>query len=215
MIRIYRYCSSLVLAVSATAAVLLTQCSPEQTYSSAGRGSANPPASASGTGAGASPTHQAMNDKPSKRVEKSEKEWEKTLTPEQFRVTRKQGTEMAFGEAYRKFEAEGEGAYHCVCCGSELFTSNEKFHSGCGWPSFYDQSKAKNVIERVDNSHGTRRVEVVCGVCDAHLGHVFDGEGFKTPTDRRYCINGAAITFVPPGGLPPVPTGVQPPREDE
>lgn len=137
------------------------------------------------------------------KVVKTEDEWRKLLTPEQFAITRKAGTERPNGPAYEKFEKEGEGAYHCVCCGVELFTSNEKFHSGCGWPSFYDASKAKNVLEKVDNSHGMRRVETVCKRCDAHLGHVFDGEGYKTPTDRRFCINGAALVFVPKGGTPP------------
>ncbi len=137
------------------------------------------------------------------KVMKSDEEWRKRLTPEQFAVTREAATERPFGAAYEKFNAEGEGAYYCVCCGAELFTSSEKFHSGCGWPSFYDQSKAKNVLQRVDDSLGMRRVEVVCKRCDAHLGHVFDKEGYKTPTDRRFCINGAALLFVPKGGVAP------------
>lgn len=137
------------------------------------------------------------------KVIKSDEDWRKVLTDEQFRVTRKAGTERPNGEEYAKFNAQGEGTYYCVCCGAELFTSNEKFHSGCGWPSFYDQSKAKNITEKKDMSHGMLRIEVVCKVCDAHLGHVFDGEGFKTPTDRRYCINGVAMTFVEKGGKAP------------
>jgi peptide-methionine (R)-S-oxide reductase len=137
------------------------------------------------------------------KVIKTDEEWRKKLTPEQFAITRRAGTERAHGPAYEKFEKEGEGTYYCVCCGGELFTSKEKFHSGCGWPSFYDASKANNVLERVDNSHGMRRVETVCKRCEAHLGHVFDGEGYKTPTDRRFCINGAALVFVPKGGTPP------------
>ena len=141
------------------------------------------------------------------KVTKSEDDWRKLLTDEQFRVTRKAGTERAHGEEYAKFNAQGEGTYYCVCCASELFTSNEKFHSGCGWPSFYDQSKAKNILEKKDTSHGMIRIEVVCKVCDAHLGHVFEGEGFKTPTDRRYCINGVAMTFVEKGGKAPEPKG--------
>src|SRR5690349_19559474 len=84
------------------------------------------------------------------KVVKSEEEWRKLLSPEQFAVTRHAATEAPFGPAYEKFNSEGEGTYYCVCCGAELFTSNEKFHSGCGWPSFYDPSKAKNVLERQD-----------------------------------------------------------------
>jgi peptide-methionine (R)-S-oxide reductase len=137
------------------------------------------------------------------KVTKTDEEWRKKLTPEQFAITRRAGTERANGAAYEKFEKEGEGTYYCVCCGGELFTSKEKFHSGCGWPSFYDSSKSNNVLERVDESHGMRRVETVCNRCEAHLGHVFDGEGYKTPTNRRFCINGAALVFVPKGGTPP------------
>jgi peptide-methionine (R)-S-oxide reductase len=136
-------------------------------------------------------------------VVKSDEEWLKVLTPEQFRVTRLGGTEPPNGPAYHQFEKQGEGTYYCVCCGAELFTSDKKFHSGCGWPSFSDASKAKNVLEKPDNSHGMKRVETVCKRCDAHLGHVFDGEGFGTPTDRRFCINAAALNFVPKGGKAP------------
>jgi peptide-methionine (R)-S-oxide reductase len=136
-------------------------------------------------------------------IVKTEEDWKKILTDEQFQVTRMRGTERPFGKIYEEFEKQGEGTYYCVCCGAELFTSSEKFHSGCGWPSFYDASKAKNVLERADNSHGMRRVETVCKRCDAHLGHVFEGEGFKTPTDRRFCINGIALKFVPKGGEAP------------
>ncbi|MES2597409.1 MAG: peptide-methionine (R)-S-oxide reductase MsrB [Verrucomicrobiota bacterium] len=131
----------------------------------------------------------------------SEADWKKRLTEEQYRVTRTAGTERPNGAEYEKFNSQGDGTYYCVCCGVELFTSSEKFHSGCGWPSFYDQSKAKNVKETVDpDGH---RVEVTCKRCDAHLGHVFEGEGFKTPTNRRFCINGVAMKFVEKGGEAP------------
>jgi len=140
---------------------------------------------------------------PKPEIVKSENDWQKMLTPEQFQVTRMRGTERPNGAAYEEFEKQGEGTYYCVCCGAELFTSKEKFHSGCGWPSFYDSSKAKGVLEKTDNSHGMKRIETVCKRCDAHLGHVFEGEGFKTPTDRRFCINGVALKFVPKGGEAP------------
>jgi len=130
-------------------------------------------------------------------VVKTDAEWRKLLTPEQYRITRQGGTERAFGKAYEEFHHHQEGMYFCVGCGAELFTSNEKFDSGCGWPSFYDPSKAKNITEHVDVSAGMVRTEVVCTVCDAHLGHVFVGEGYKTPTDKRYCINAAALRYVP------------------
>lgn len=134
-------------------------------------------------------------------VVKTEQEWKKKLTEDQFHVTREKGTERPFGATYEEFNKQGDGAYHCVCCGAELFTSGEKFHSGCGWPSFYDQSKAKNVKETVDaDGH---RIEVTCKRCGAHLGHVFDKEGFGTPTDRRFCINGVALNYVAKGGKAP------------
>lgn len=135
----------------------------------------------------------------------SDEEWKKRLTAEQFAVARGAGTERPFGLIYETFEKQGEGTYYCVCCGVELFTSNEKFHSGCGWPSFYDASKAKNVLERRDVSAGMVRIETVCKRCDAHLGHVFEGESVSkdTPTNRRFCINGVALKFVEAGGKAP------------
>ncbi len=140
---------------------------------------------------------------PKPEIVKTDDEWKKLLTVEQYEVTRQRGTERPFGDIYKEFEKQGEGTYYCVCCGAELFTSKEKFHSGCGWPSFYDSSKAKGVLERADDSHGMHRVETLCKRCGAHLGHVFEGEGFKTPTDRRFCINGVALKFVPKGGAAP------------
>jgi peptide-methionine (R)-S-oxide reductase len=89
------------------------------------------------------------------------------------------------------------GKYICAGCDTELFSSNEKFDSKCGWPSFYDPSKAKNVKTSVDYHLGYPRTEVLCAVCDGHLGHVFTGEGFDTPTDKRYCINGTVLKFIP------------------
>lgn len=138
-------------------------------------------------------------------IKLSEAEWKKRLNDEQYRVTRTAGTERPFGKVYEEFEKQGEGTYYCVCCGVELFTSKEKFHSGCGWPSFYDASKAKNVVERSDNSHGMIRVETLCKRCGAHLGHVFEGESVSaaTPTKRRFCINGVALQYVPAGGKAP------------
>lgn len=135
----------------------------------------------------------------------SEDEWKQRLTPEQYAVTRLAGTERPFGAIYEEFEKQGAGTYYCVGCGAELFTSKEKFHSGCGWPSFYDASSAKNVVERADHSHGMIRVETLCKRCGAHLGHVFEGESVSaaTPTKRRFCINGVALHYVPAGGTPP------------
>lgn len=153
--------------------------------------------------AGEDATQKPAMSEPKPEVVKTDDEWMKKLTQDQFYVTRKRGTERPFGQTYEEFNKQGEGTYYCVCCGVELFTSGEKFHSGCGWPSFYDQSKAKNVLERPDVSHGMVRIEVVCKRCGAHLGHVFEGEGYKTPTDRRFCINGVALKFVEKGGAAP------------
>lgn len=134
---------------------------------------------------------------PEGKVVKTDEEWKKLLTPEQYYILRESGTERAYGEVYKQFKEQGEGAYHCAGCGALLFSSKEKFDSKCGWPSFYDPAKAENVTLKRDTSAGMVRIEVVCAKCDGHLGHVFEGEGFDTPTDKRYCINGVGLKFVP------------------
>jgi peptide-methionine (R)-S-oxide reductase len=131
------------------------------------------------------------------KVIKSDDEWGRELSPEQFHVLREAGTERPFGPAYEEFKREGAGIYVCGGCGAALFSSNEKFDAHCGWPSFYDPANARNVRTREDTSHGVKRTEVLCAMCDGHLGHLFSGEGFPTPTNQRYCINGAALKFIP------------------
>jgi peptide-methionine (R)-S-oxide reductase len=131
------------------------------------------------------------------KVTKTEAEWRAQLTPEQFHVLREAGTERPFGQVYKEFSKQGGGTYYCAGCNAELFSSDHKFDSHCGWPSFYDPANAKNVTLHEDYAMGMKRVEVRCAVCDGHLGHVFTGEGFNTPTDKRYCINGVALKFVP------------------
>ena len=134
---------------------------------------------------------------PAGQVVKTEEEWKKLLSPEQYRILRESGTERPNGPVYKEFKHQGKGTYHCAGCGALLFSSNEKFDSGCGWPSFYDPAKAENVVTKKDLSLGTTRIEVTCAKCGGHLGHVFEGEGFNTPTDKRYCINGGGLKFVP------------------
>ncbi len=134
---------------------------------------------------------------PTGKVEKTDAEWKKQLTPEQYSILRQAGTERANGAVYKEFKHQGKGSYHCAGCNALLFTSEQKFDSGCGWPSFYDPAKAENVSIKKDVSMGMTRIEVTCAKCDGHLGHVFEGEGFNTPTDKRYCINGGGLIYVP------------------
>ena len=130
------------------------------------------------------------------KVMKSDEQWRTELTTEQFRVLRRAGTEPAFSGALTDTSEAGE--YLCAGCGSPLFTSESKFHSGCGWPSFWEPVEPDAVTEHEDDSFGMRRVEVRCAVCDGHLGHVFpDG---PPPTGLRYCINSVSLDFVPAQG---------------
>ena len=127
------------------------------------------------------------------KVHKTEDEWRQLLTPEQFQVLRQKGTERAFSGAL--YENHDDGIYHCGACKAPLFTSSTKFESGSGWPSFYTPVSPDAVEAIEDTSYGMRRVEVVCGTCGSHLGHVFpDG---PRPTGLRYCINSASLSFEP------------------
>jgi len=123
------------------------------------------------------------------KITKTEEEWQRELTPEQFEILRRQGTEPPFSGSYTY--SKDDGMYRCAACGNELFSSDTKFESGTGWPSFYEPAAADAVELRPDDSHGMRRTEVVCARCGGHLGHVFD-DG-PAPTGQRYCINSISL----------------------
>jgi peptide-methionine (R)-S-oxide reductase len=132
---------------------------------------------------------------PAPKVVKSDAEWRAQLTPAEYQVLRQAGTERPFTGEYT--DTKTQGVYSCRACGAELFRSDSKFESHCGWPSFFTPLAGDAVIERVDTSLGMRRVEVLCATCHSHLGHVFEGEGYPTPTDLRYCINSVSLRLEP------------------
>jgi peptide-methionine (R)-S-oxide reductase len=132
-----------------------------------------------------------MDAKTEERVVKSDAEWQKLLTPMQFKIARRKGTERAFTGEY--WDHHETGIYRCVCCGAELFSSEHKFDSGTGWPSYWRALKTENVATQEDLSFFMRRTEVHCARCDAHLGHVFD-DG-PEPSGQRYCINSVSLKF--------------------
>jgi peptide-methionine (R)-S-oxide reductase len=130
-----------------------------------------------------------------KTVEKTDEQWRRELSPEEYHVLREAGTERPYTGEY--WDTHTAGVYQCRACGAELFTSNEKFDSHCGWPSFWAPLAEGNVRYIHDRTLGMDRVEVRCATCDSHLGHVFEGEGYGTPTDQRYCINSISVRLVP------------------
>ena len=136
---------------------------------------------------------RTKEDLPEAPVTKTDDEWREQLTRDEYAVLRKAGTERAFtGELTDNHRV---GTYRCRACGHELFRSEGKFESHCGWPSFYTPLAGENIIERSDRAMGMVRTEVLCANCHSHLGHVFSGEGYGTPTDLRYCINSISMTF--------------------
>ena len=127
------------------------------------------------------------------KVNRTEAEWRERLTPDEYRVLRQAGTERPFTGEYT--DTKTRGVYHCRACGAELFRSGAKFDSHCGWPSFYQPADGDAVTLIEDRAHGMTRVEARCAACGSHLGHVFTGEGYATPTDERWCINSISLTL--------------------
>jgi peptide-methionine (R)-S-oxide reductase len=143
------------------------------------------------------PLEEAMTDQNQQgKIQKSEAEWRAQLTPEQYQVARRHGTEQAFTGPY--WDEKKPGVYSCICCGTPLFLSDTKYDSGSGWPSFYAPVSGEVIEEHQDNSHFMQRIEIRCAKCEAHLGHVFP-DGPK-PTGLRYCTNGTALKFDPAKG---------------
>ncbi|MBM7768797.1 MULTISPECIES: peptide-methionine (R)-S-oxide reductase MsrB [Glutamicibacter] len=135
---------------------------------------------------------------PDDAATRTDVQWQQILSPEEFHVLRQAGTERPFTGEY--WDTTTEGVYSCRACGSELFASTTKFDAGCGWPSFFAPLAEDRVRYISDESLGMKRVEVRCANCDSHMGHVFEGEGFKTPTDLRYCMNSLSLTLRPAQG---------------
>ncbi|MDV2976327.1 UNVERIFIED_CONTAM: peptide-methionine (R)-S-oxide reductase MsrB [Actinomycetes bacterium ARC8] len=135
---------------------------------------------------------------PEDAATRTDVQWQQILSPEEFHVLRQAGTERPFTGEY--WDTTTEGVYSCRACGSELFASTTKFDAGCGWPSFFAPLAEDRVRYISDESLGMKRVEVRCANCDSHMGHVFEGEGFKTPTDLRYCMNSLSLTLRPAQG---------------
>lgn len=138
-----------------------------------------------------------MSSAPEKKptFELSDDQWRTKLTAAEYAVLRQAGTERPYVGEYT--DTTAEGVYKCRACDAELFRSTEKFESHCGWPSFFDPKDSDAVILKVDRSMGMKRTEVVCANCHSHLGHVFEGEGYPTPTDQRYCINSICLVLEP------------------
>ncbi|MDO5535534.1 MAG: peptide-methionine (R)-S-oxide reductase MsrB [Propionibacteriaceae bacterium] len=138
-----------------------------------------------------------MDESKPASVQRTPQQWREVLTPFEFHVLREGGTEPPGTGAYDQYSEPG--TYACRACGAELFTSEEKFSSHCGWPSFFAPAEDGRVRYLTDDSlPGRPRIEVRCAACDSHLGHVFEGEGYDTPTDRRYCINSVCLVHTPP-----------------
>lgn len=189
------------LCLLALSAVVITGCANESTPYTEQTAQIDPAMSQADETPPTPRPYDGLDAAPDEKVELTDEQWRAILSDEEFYVLRRSGTERAFTGRYHDHDLSVKGAFHCAGCGQYLYDVQHKFHSGCGWPSFYQAVAPGAITEHRDTSFGMVRTEMRCSRCGSHLGHIFD-DGFGTPTGMRHCVNGTALIFVPEGEDP-------------